>query len=131
MRKLPVYAIIDDDEIFRFLGERKLTCFKIANKVITFSNGAEAISHFKKFRNKSEQLPDVILLDVFMPILNGPGFLNEFLNLKSSLSKEISIYVISSFLRKEEKEQFPEGVSGFLQKPLDDVVLTYLKKEIQ
>jgi len=88
--------VVDDDIIFHFIIKKLLLNNDINVIPTFFENGMEAIEVLKKKLDTGENQPDLILLDINMPILDGWQFLEEFKVLKKLLSKEIVIYIISS-----------------------------------
>lgn len=114
--------IIDDEEILRFIA--KTIAKKIDNciNITTFNNGYEAISSLKQmlFVSKDE-LPDIILIDINMPVMDGWQFLDEFIKIKSQFLKEIAIYILSSSTSDEDiyKTKGYAEVTGYLIKPIE------------
>ena len=88
--------VIDDDRIYHFLLKNLFKQNGIEIKSTFFNNGQEAIEAIKLKKEEGEEMPDLILLDVNMPIMNGWQFLEEYAKLKSLLPKSSTIYMISS-----------------------------------
>lgn len=72
-------------------------------------NGAEALEFLR-----SESLPSLILLDVSMPVLDGPGFRTQ--QLKDRALAAIPVIVLTAGGPHDEAEDVP-GAAGFLRKP--------------
>jgi CheY-like chemotaxis protein len=95
MGKINSMYVIDDDRIYHFLLKNLFKQNGIDINSTFFNNGQEAIEAMKL--NKEEKdMPDLILLDVNMPIMNGWQFLEEYARLKDMLPKTSTIYMISS-----------------------------------
>jgi CheY-like chemotaxis protein len=92
----PVIAVIDDDNVYQFTASRTLQATKLAHVILQFANGQEALTFLNNHMEKPQQLPDIIFLDINMPITDGWMFLDEFLKLKGELHKKIRIYMVSS-----------------------------------
>lgn len=113
-------CLIDDDEIQNFINEKVIQRF-IPNTTITkYLNAQLAIEHLKTGSLK----PDVILLDINMPIMNGWDFLNVLH--KENLeyigdNKQITIYILSSSKDPSDIEKMKEYpiLKGFFHKPLN------------
>ncbi|KGO92882.1 response regulator [Flavobacterium subsaxonicum] len=95
MKKINSLYVIDDDRIYHFLLKNLFKQNGIDVKTSFFSNGHEAIEALRKDK-AGDDVPDLILLDVNMPIMNGWQFLEEYTRLKEMLPKSSVIYMISS-----------------------------------
>jgi CheY-like chemotaxis protein len=88
--------VVDDDKIYHFLLKNLLKQNNINVNSTFFANGYDAIQFLTENNEDQEILPDIILLDVNMPIMNGWQFLEDYTKLKGTLSKDPVIYMISS-----------------------------------
>lgn len=137
MRKINNLYIIDDDKIYHFLFKNLLKQNKIDVNSTFFHDGFEAIEHLKKDLPE-EELPDLILLDVNMPIMNGWQFLEEYSRLKDQLKKVSKVYMISSSNNAVDinrSREYGEIVNDYLLKPickkdLEKIFLTNHKKSL-
>jgi CheY-like chemotaxis protein len=114
-------CLIDDDRIYQFTAKRIIELVAPSQKILIFSNGKEAIDFFSKGELQLEQLPDVIFLDINMPIMNGWEFLEAYKDVKTEVRKEITIYMVSSSLDEKDilrSRKFID-VKDFIVKPLD------------
>lgn len=121
MKKLESICIIDDDEIYTFLLKKTLKKIDLCNQVHSYVNGLDGIDNLKKIIENHEVLPDIILLDINMPLLDGWEFLNEFQKIKDKIDKNIAIYVVSSSISVidiDKAKNHPEVVD-FLTKPIE------------
>lgn len=76
MKKTPVW-IIDDDIIFKIIAQKIIQKSENLETLSTFSNGQEALEALESAVTKNENLPDIILLDIEMPIMDGWEFINN------------------------------------------------------
>jgi CheY-like chemotaxis protein len=114
-------CLIDDDRIYQFTAKRIIELVDPLQKVLIFSNGKEAIDFFSQRGLSEEQLPDLIFLDINMPVMNGWEFLEAYNDVKTTLLKKINIYMVSSSLDENDKlrsRNFNE-VKDFIVKPID------------
>jgi len=98
IRKRPLICIIDDDKIYQFLLTNIINSNKLAEEIITLSNGEKAIQYLSNNRAIDENIPDVIFLDVNMPIMDGWQFIEEYAGIKKEIKKKIVIIMFSSSL---------------------------------
>jgi len=94
---------------------------QLANKLWTFTDAEEAISYLESHCAEPENMPDIIFLDINMPIMDGWQFLSEFRMIKSRLSKLIKVYIVTSSTDPKDIEQAKEfeEVADYLVKPLN------------
>ena len=116
-----VICIIDDDPIYHILINKIIIKSEIDFSVIAFTSGNEALESFKSIVKSNGSLPEIILLDIEMPIMDGWDFMNM---IKKDLRQETratGIYIVSSSISYEDKEKarsFPE-ILGFFSKPIN------------
>jgi len=120
MTKINSICIIDDDEIYTFLLKKTLKRIDVCNSINVYVNGADGIEKIKALIANNELLPDIILLDINMPLLDGWEFLDEYKKLKDKLGKAISIYIVSSSISAADIEKAKKHleVIDFLTKPI-------------
>jgi len=118
MRRIDVACIIDDDPIFVFGIKKVMELIDFCEGIMVFKNGQEALNNLRAIISAKEELPDVILLDLNMPILDGWQFLEEFI--KIPCEKKVIIYVVSSSVDPEDvlRVKSYEGVSDYIVKPI-------------
>lgn len=93
--KINKLFVIDDDKIYHFLLKNLFKQNGIEVATSFFHNGQEAIEAIKNDKD-GKMIPDLILLDVNMPIMNGWQFIEEYNKLFNSLPRTSLIYMISS-----------------------------------
>ncbi|MCE3283313.1 MAG: response regulator [Chitinophagaceae bacterium] len=115
-----VTCLIDDDEIYLFSVKKVLQVHSLTSKVLEFHNGQSAIDYFINNRDAQNELPDVIFLDINMPVMNGWEFIEEFKKIRASMCKEITLYIVSSSIDKSDvdKAKSLSAVNDYLVKPI-------------
>ncbi|WPU97663.1 response regulator [Mucilaginibacter sp. cycad4] len=112
--------IVDDDSIYVY-GLKKLISIKELNTQLShFVNGEEAICALKKANEDHNNLPDVILLDINMPVMDGWEFMLEFAKIKPQTGKKIAVYIVSSSVDLNDiyRAKNISEVSDYLFKPI-------------
>ncbi|GGH35108.1 response regulator [Dyadobacter endophyticus] len=117
---LEILCVIDDDKIFTYLLKRIIEKAKIAREIIFFENGRDALDYISLNRENTLKLPQLILLDINMPILDGWQFLNEYGKLKPDVPQPISICMMSSSVEVDDYNRAMGSghVMDYLQKPV-------------
>jgi len=96
--------IIDDDPITVF-GIRKMLGTNVEfNSISTYCNGKLAIDGIKKVLNENKSVPDVIFLDINMPIMDGWQFLEEFIELP--IEEKVRINIVTSSIDPADYQNF-------------------------
>lgn len=124
--------MIEDDEICVFVNRRVLEKTIKELEVESFANGRLAIDHLVE-KNKQDQLPDIILLDINMPIMSGWEFLKVYEQILPDLKKTPHIYMLSSTMYPDELKKIDACslVSGFISKPFNTENALHLQKIFQ
>ncbi|NHN24250.1 response regulator [Flavobacterium jejuense] len=120
MKKKSIW-IIDDDSIYKFVIQKLIAKTDLFENVKTFSNGEEASIALKNELNLMTQLPDIILLDIEMPLMDGWEFMSEIDTLKPKIEeKNIKIFMSSSSIAHEDKIKVDNNpdIKGYLTKPI-------------
>lgn len=113
--------MVDDDNTYTFSAKRILKDSPVFEDYIIFNSPFNALEHFKKVASNPSEIPDVLFLDINMPVMDGWDFLNEFSKIKASLSKAVTIYIISSSIDPidVERAKSMSDVAQYIIKPID------------
>lgn len=117
MKNFNSIFIVDDDLVYHFIMKKLFAKTELNVTTTYFFNGLQAIEEIKQ--NKT--VPDLILLDINMPICDGWQFLEEFKTIKQSLTKNVLVYLVSSsndIADTSKCEQFKNEVQKYLNKPM-------------
>ncbi len=112
-------GIIDDDEVYQFTLTRIIKHHKLAERVLSFSDGEIALQFLTDNITTKENIPDVIFLDSNMPIMNGWQFIEEYANLETEIKKKVFIFMVSSLVNPAEVERARKinQISDYVIKP--------------
>ncbi|TVZ16957.1 two-component system response regulator [Maribacter sp. MAR_2009_72] len=129
--KIKTVCIIDDDPICVYGTKILLNHNKdFGSDIMVFEDGYEALINLTSLAEKGESMPDVIFLDLNMPVMNGWKFLDEFEKL--SLEVKPQIFIVSSYIGADEilRSKKYSTVKDFISKPLLANTLTNIYKSL-
>lgn len=112
--------LVEDDELDVISVQRALKKIAISHELLTAYNGIEALELLlgKSGENIMDPLPDIILLDLNMPKMNGIEFLNVLRN--TTQLKHLKVFVMTTSLQEFDRKATESlGVSKYLTKPLN------------
>jgi CheY-like chemotaxis protein len=117
--------LIDDNDIDNFINERMITTTNFSQTVIVKASAEDALEYLRKLGDDTNQLPQVIFLDLNMPVVDGFGFLASYEALPDALKKFCKIVVLSSSISPEDINRASTNpyVLKYINKPLNDKYL--------
>ncbi|MBP6460077.1 MAG: response regulator [Crocinitomicaceae bacterium] len=131
---LETILCVDDDPITLMLCKMVITKAMFSNEIVTAKNGEEALNYFDtlKKNNSNNSKPQLIFLDLNMPVMGGWEFLDSFNTPEYSDYHNTKIIILSSTIDPEDLEKSKKYpmVIDFLSKPISKEMLEYLKNKI-
>lgn len=126
MKKIEIIALIDDDPAFVFITEKIIEKTNHFKEVKVFDNGLYALNYLKENLNNDSHLPNIIFLDLSMPIMDGWQFLDEYALLKIKNKSKITVYICSSSISPYDitRAKSISDVTDFIIKPITKEKLT-------
>ncbi|WP_121357704.1 response regulator [Flavisolibacter nicotianae] len=116
MKNGPI-LIIDDDEDDRELISEILESISVPNKLLTFSNGKEALTYLKELEGGNETQPFLILCDINMPVMNGLELRRQINESKELIERSIPfVYLTTTATKANLAEAYEMSVQGFFEK---------------
>jgi len=117
--------LIDDSYIDNLINRKILDNFNYAESITVIDSPNEAFKLIKDSLQTGAVLPEVIFLDLRMPLMNGFEFLKALLELPDLEPGKIKIYVLTSSLDPKDIKKVKENplVSKFIGKPLTKQIL--------
>jgi len=125
--------VIDDDTIFRFIIKKQIEKYGRFEIVHESNNGEEGIEYLQNRLNQNQELPQAIILDLDMPVMNGWEFLEAFKDIFENSEKSIPICILSSTINQADFEKAKEytQVKEFFSKPIQENHLNALENLIK
>lgn len=120
-RKLNSIVLIDDDEATNFIHKIVIKKADVAEQIIAYQSAKEALSYLTSpLETGNYPQPDLILLDINMPVMNGWEFLEEYNKLSKEQQAKIVIIMLTTSENPHDKEKAMgySIVNGFNNKPL-------------
>jgi CheY-like chemotaxis protein len=123
--KFEIVLLVDDSDIDNFINERMITTSHFAGKVIVKNSAQAALDFLKDHADDEKQLPQVIFLDLNMPVMDGFGFLAEYEKFPAHVKNFTKIVVLSSSISPEDINRASANplVQKYVNKPLNEKYL--------
>ncbi|TDH26884.1 response regulator [Segetibacter sp. 3557_3] len=120
MARYKSVLLVEDDPITMLVCERIIRMNDFAAEVKSCENGELALQHLESLMLNGTQMPDIVFLDVNMPVMDGWGFLEGLVRLEAK-GKLPRIFILSSTVDPEDykKARSYEVVENFILKPLN------------
>jgi CheY-like chemotaxis protein len=118
-KKLKNILLIEDDPITNFINQRLIKKVNPSLQVTIAHNGLEGLSYIKECKAKNQCIPQLIFLDINMPVMDGFEFLQEFQNLKLK-EKTVIVMLTTSTHLKDLDKLFQSGNSDIIAKPFSE-----------
>jgi CheY-like chemotaxis protein len=116
-------AIIDDDTIFQFTTKVTIERLKLAEEVVFFEDGGAIHSFIQE--TAIEDLPEILLLDINMPITDGWDFLELYKDVEEAKREKMKVFMLSSSINPVDVNLARDNpfVLEYVTKPISDLVL--------
>lgn len=129
--KYKTVMLIDDNEIDNLINQKMIEACSTADKILTHTGAKAAIESLKnleKLGGSQSLLPEVIFLDIDMPLMDGFQFLEEFDKLSGDVKEHCRIVMLTSSMNPQDLTRAKKSpyVRKYINKPLSADTLTKL-----
>ncbi len=122
MARYKKVMLVDDNEIDNLINQEMIRSTNFADEILVFQTGQEALAYLEDNQKSSDLLPEIIFLDINMPVMNGFQFLGLFEELSESVQLTCKIIMLSSSISPKDIDQAASSryVRKYLNKPLNE-----------
>lgn len=96
IKKINKIMIVDDNEFDCYITSKIINNVDENIDIMEFNSSLTAIQFLEEFQNSPDKLPDLIFLDIYMPLLDGFGFIDKFNLLSDVLKNHTKICILST-----------------------------------
>lgn len=124
-RKLNCILLIEDDAATNYLHTRVLKMAGCTEQIATADNGQEALKLLHTLASENKPAPELILLDINMPVMNAWEFLEAYNRLPENEKGSTKIIMLTTSLNSDDEVRAGAmpGINGYYMKPLDSTML--------
>ena len=132
MRNILKIMLIDDDPINNLISRETIRHFDPAIDVVEYDKPDEALEYLTtQSKLRTQNIPDVIFLDLNMPLINGWSFLDEYKHILQFFNTDIELFLLTSSINHKDiqKAQSFPIITHYISKPLTVRVLEKIKND--
>ena len=124
-KAIELVLLVDDNDTDNFISKRIIELTGFAKNVEVRNSGKAALDYLRENQTNPERVPNIIFLDINMPVVDGFVFLYEFDKFSQSLKDKAKIIILSSSDNKRDIDKIVNNnhVINFITKPLTEVSL--------
>ena len=124
-RTIDLVMLVDDNDTDNFISKRIIEITKFAERVEVKNSGKSALDYLEEHQDNEDMLPNIIFLDINMPIVDGFVFLYEFEKFNELVREKCKVIILSSSDNKRDIDKIVNNnhVIKFITKPLTEASL--------
>lgn len=113
--------LVDDNEIDNIINEKIIEANSFADRILVFQTGQEALEFLEVNQHDETKLPEIVFLDINMPIMDGFQFLEDFEKFSETVLDKCKIIMLSSSISPKDIDRAASSkyVKKYLNKPLN------------
>lgn len=135
-KKFKTVMLVDDNEIDNLINQKMIEASEFSSKILTHTGAKSALEYLKSIEIMAGEdvekfLPELIFLDIDMPLMDGFQFLEEYAVLSQKTKEFIKVIMLTSSINPQDLSKSKKNVyiTQFFNKPLSIETLEKIKKE--
>ena len=130
MNNIGTVMLVDDNDTDNFISKRIIEITKFSSNIIVKNSGKSALDYLVENKESPDAIPDIIFLDINMPIVDGFVFLYEYEKFSNSVKDKCRVIILSSSDNKRDIDKIVNNdfVIKFVTKPLTEKTLEEIKQ---
>ena len=123
--------LIDDEDINLFILQNLLRLSGIDAEIVFFNTSRKGIGYLQELIDRNEKFPDLILLDIEMPVMNGWGFLDIYKQFDKTYTYDCKVIIFTTSIIEQDmlKAKSYDEVEDFINKPMTLEMLRAIQQE--
>lgn len=132
VKNIDLVMLVDDNDTDNFISKRIIEITKFAKEVEIKNSGKSALEYLEQNKNNVDRLPNIIFLDINMPIVDGFVFLYEFEKFNETIRDKCKVIILSSSDNKRDIDKIinNDHVIKFITKPLTEATLNEIRNSV-
>lgn len=121
MAMYKIVMLVDDNEIDNIINEKIIEAASFAETILIYQTGQEALDYLTRHQAEDGKLPEIVFLDINMPIMDGFQFLEDFEKFPPNVRDRCKIIMLSSSISPKDIDRAASSkyVLKYLNKPLN------------
>lgn len=118
--KFDCVMIIDDNNMDLYISSRMISKSLFGKKVLQYCSAVAALQYLEDHQHESSLLPEIIFVDIYMPIMSGFEFMDSYEKLSCLLKDNCKVFIVSSSLDNLDIEsaKSDKNITAFHEKPI-------------